>query len=166
MLDYATALARFQYVIANFPAGSYPDNAQYYIGRVYLDQSLFAPARTELQKVMDLYPDSSYRDNALYYLGVAFEEEALVFQAAANPLTATRFGEARTAYQNLITTMPDSSYADNAQYHIGKTFHAEGNCNSEKAAMQAVVDNYPNSFYITYANNHISSINTGGHTCL
>ncbi len=96
LATFAAAREQFQLSLAANPAGTYADNAQYYLGRCWYEDGLalvnvatrptpgspeylaasadFQSSQTELEKVLSVYPGSPYTVNARYYLGKTFFE--------------------------------------------------------------------------------------------
>ena len=141
--EYDAARADFAASLAADAAGTFADNAQYYVGRTgyelarlasaawkaldpaatppadlaaarQLAVDRFASARIELSKVPTQYPLSSYVDNARYYLGRASYD-------APEPRDLAAAVDAFTA----VVNDPASPYRPDALYYRGRSRFAQ-----------------------------------------
>ena len=71
---YEDAAGAFTQFIADFPAGSYADNARYWLGETYYITRRFEPALQEFQRLVSMHPDSSKLTHALLKIGYAHDE--------------------------------------------------------------------------------------------
>ena len=71
---YEDAASAFKQFIAEFPAGSYADNAQYWLGETYYITRRFEPALQEFQRLVSAYPNSQKLTHALLKMGYAHAE--------------------------------------------------------------------------------------------
>lgn len=72
------AIAAFQTLLSQFPAGEYADNAQYWLGEAYKVNQDIDSARAAFSKVVELYPNSPKVPDALLKLGyIEFEQKNL-----------------------------------------------------------------------------------------
>ena len=71
---YEDAAAAFKQFIAEFPAGSYADNAQYWLGETYYITRQFEQALQEFQRLVSTYPDSRKLTGALLKIGYTYHE--------------------------------------------------------------------------------------------
>ena len=71
---YEDAAAAFTQFIAEYPAGSYADNAQYWLGETYYITRRFEPALQEFQRLVSSYPDSPKLPGALLKIGYTHVE--------------------------------------------------------------------------------------------
>ena len=71
---YEDAAAAFKQFIAEFPAGSYADNAQYWLGETYYITRQFEQALQEFQSLVSTYPDSRKLTGALLKIGYTYHE--------------------------------------------------------------------------------------------
>ncbi|WP_031435045.1 tol-pal system protein YbgF [Methylomarinum vadi] len=72
------AIAAFQALLSQFPAGEYADNAQYWLGEAYKVNQDIDSARVAFTKVVELYPNSPKVPDALLKLGyIEFEQKNL-----------------------------------------------------------------------------------------
>ena len=71
---YEDAAAAFTQFIAEFPAGSYADNAQYWLGETYYITRRFEPALQEFQRLVSKYPNSQKLTHALLKIGYVHDE--------------------------------------------------------------------------------------------
>ena len=71
---YEDAAAAFTQFIAEFPAGSYADNARYWLGETYYITRRFEPALQEFQRLVSTYPDSQKLTHALLKIGYVHDE--------------------------------------------------------------------------------------------
>ena len=71
---YEDAAAAFTQFIAKFPAGSYADNARYWLGETYYITRRFEPALQEFQRLVSTYPDSQKLTHALLKIGYVHDE--------------------------------------------------------------------------------------------
>lgn len=65
------ALAAFREYLRLYPDGASPDNAQFWIGKIYIDQQEYEPAARELERLLASYPDTDKAAQATFYLGNA-----------------------------------------------------------------------------------------------
>ena len=71
---YEDAAVAFKQFIAAFPAGSYADNAQYWLGETYYITRQFEPALQEFQRLVSTHPSSQKLTHALLKMGYAHDE--------------------------------------------------------------------------------------------
>ena len=71
---YEDAAVAFQQFIAEFPAGSYADNAQYWLGETYYITRKFQQAVQEFERLISMHPDSQKLTHALLKIGYAHDE--------------------------------------------------------------------------------------------
>ena len=71
---YEDAAGAFTQFIADFPAGSYADNARYWLGETYYITRRFEPALQEFERLVSMHPDSSKLTHALLKIGYAHDE--------------------------------------------------------------------------------------------
>lgn len=71
---YEEAAAAFTQFIAEYPAGSYADNAQYWLGETYYITRRFEPALQEFQRLVSAYPNSQKLTHALLKIGYVHDE--------------------------------------------------------------------------------------------
>ena len=60
--------------IRRFPAGTYADNAQYWLGEVYLAQGKLEQSKGAFETVLKDYPKSGKSPDAMYKLGRVFDQ--------------------------------------------------------------------------------------------
>ena len=68
---YDLALAAFREYLRLYPDGTSPDNAQFWVGKIHLDQRQFEPAAREFTRLLASYPESDKAAQATFYLGTA-----------------------------------------------------------------------------------------------
>ena len=93
--DYSRARALFREYLSRYNSDDQADNAQYWIGASYLQESKPATALGELRKVIAEYPSGDAVDEALFDMGDAFYR-----------LHACT--DARTTLEALVRTQPRS----------------------------------------------------------
>ena len=71
---YEDAAIAFQQFIAEYPAGSYADNAQYWLGETFYITRRFAQAVQEFERLVSAYPNSQKLTHALLKIGYAHDE--------------------------------------------------------------------------------------------
>ena len=71
---YEDAAAAFEQFIADFPAGSYADNARYWLGETYYITRRFEPALQEFQRLVSMHPNSQKLTHALLKMGYTHDE--------------------------------------------------------------------------------------------
>jgi tol-pal system protein YbgF len=69
---YDLALNGFREYLRLYPDGASPDNAQFWIGKIYLDQRQNEPAIRELERLLADYPETDKAAQATFYLGNAY----------------------------------------------------------------------------------------------
>ena len=71
---YEDAAVAFQQFIADYPAGSYADNAQYWLGETYYITRRFEQAVQEFKRLVSMHPNSQKLTHALLKIGYAYDE--------------------------------------------------------------------------------------------
>jgi tol-pal system protein YbgF len=66
------ALNGFREYLRLYPDGTSPDNAQFWIGRIQLDQQQYEAAARELERLLATYPETDKAAQATFYLGSAY----------------------------------------------------------------------------------------------
>jgi tol-pal system protein YbgF len=69
---YDLALNAFREYLRLYPDGTSPDNAQFWIGKIHLDQQQYQPAAQELERLLASYPESDKAAQATFHLGSAY----------------------------------------------------------------------------------------------
>ena len=100
--DAAVAFTRF---IADYPTGSYADNAQYWLGETYYITRRFDAAIQEFERLISLHPDSQKLTHALLKVGYAHDELG-------------REAEAERVLGDLIARFPQSAAAGLARKRL------------------------------------------------
>lgn len=83
---YQRAIGQFQGFLAQYPNGTYADNAQYWLGEANYVTRDFSQAITEFRKVLTTFPDSPKSADALLKIGYA-QYELQQWQDARATLT-------------------------------------------------------------------------------
>lgn len=71
---YEDAAAAFRQFIGEYPAGSYADNAQYWLGETYYITRRFQEAVQEFERLVSMHPNSQKLTHALLKIGYAHDE--------------------------------------------------------------------------------------------
>ena len=71
---YEDAAGAFHRFIARYPAGSYADNAQYWLGETYYITRDFESAVREFERLIGTYPNSGKLTHAMLKIGYAHDE--------------------------------------------------------------------------------------------
>ena len=71
---YEDATIAFQQFIAEYPAGSYADNAQYWLAETYYITRRFEQAVQEFKRLVSAHPNSQKLTHALLKIGYAHDE--------------------------------------------------------------------------------------------
>lgn len=71
---YEEAAAAFQQFIADFPTGTYADNAQYWLGETFYITRQFDRAVQEFDRLVSAHPNSQKLTHALLKIGYAHDE--------------------------------------------------------------------------------------------
>ena len=71
---YEDAAVAFQQFVAEFPTGSYADNAQYWLGETYYITRQFQRAVEEFDRLVSMHPNSQKLTHALLKIGYAHDE--------------------------------------------------------------------------------------------
>ena len=71
---YEDAAVAFQQFLAEFPAGSYADNAQYWLGETFYITRQFQQAVQEFERLVSIHPSSQKLTHALLKIGYAHDE--------------------------------------------------------------------------------------------
>ena len=71
---YEDAAVAFQQFIGEYPAGSYADNAQYWLGETYYITRRFQQAVQEFERLVSVHPESQKLTHALLKIGYAHDE--------------------------------------------------------------------------------------------
>ena len=78
---YDEAAVAFQQFIAEFPTGSYADNAQYWLGETFYITRRFEQAVQEFERLVSTHPASQKLTHALLKIGYAHDELGNVEEA-------------------------------------------------------------------------------------
>ncbi|MBA2565930.1 MAG: tol-pal system protein YbgF [Gemmatimonadetes bacterium] len=65
------ALAGFREYLRLYPDGTSPDNAQFWVGRIHLDEEQYDAAIREFERLLASYPETDKAAQATFYLGNA-----------------------------------------------------------------------------------------------
>ncbi len=71
---YDEAAVAFQQFIAEYPAGSYADNAQYWLGETFYITRRFEEAIQEFERLVSMHPNSQKLTHSLLKIGYAHDE--------------------------------------------------------------------------------------------
>ena len=71
---YEEATVAFEQFVADYPGGSYADNAQYWLGETYYITRRFEEAIREFERLVTLHPGSQKLTHALLKLGYSHDE--------------------------------------------------------------------------------------------
>ena len=71
---YEDAAVAFQQFVAEYPTGSYADNAQYWLGETYYITRRFQQAVEEFERLVTVHPNSQKITHALLKIGYAHDE--------------------------------------------------------------------------------------------
>ena len=71
---YEDATVAFQQFIADFPTGTYADNAQYWLGETFYITRQFDRAVQEFERLVSMHPNSQKLTHALLKIGYAHDE--------------------------------------------------------------------------------------------
>ncbi len=104
--DYASAISRFEELLAKFPTSTYADNCFYWIGECQFAQGNFAKAITAFRKVF-AFPETEKADDAQLKLGYCY----------------LRLGDKKQAaeeFKKVVSLYPDSEYTERAKEELAK----------------------------------------------
>jgi tol-pal system protein YbgF len=107
MGNYDLAIAGFQDFLRNYPNSEYADNALYYLGVCYLEQSRFEPAVQSFDQVINLYPKGDKTPVAYFKKAVAYQQ-------------LQRIDDVVEALRKLIELFPDAPEAKLAEQELDK----------------------------------------------
>ena len=102
---YEDAAVAFTQFIADYPTGSYVDNAQYWLGETYYITRRFDAAITEFERLVSLHPSSQKLTHALLKIGYSHDELG-------------REAEAEQVLGDLISRFPQSAAAGLARKRL------------------------------------------------
>ena len=102
---YEDAAVAFTQFIADYPTGSYVDNAQYWLGETYYITRRFDAAITEFERLVSLHPNSQKLTHALLKIGYSHDELG-------------REAEAEQVLGDLISRFPQSAAAGLARKRL------------------------------------------------
>jgi tol-pal system protein YbgF len=110
--DYAAglwdlAIDGFDAFLKDFPTATQADEAQFYIGRAYLNDAKYDKAVEAFDKVIRTYPASNNVPSSYYLKGVALR-------------SLKQMDRAREAWDTVIRTYPDSAAASQAKQAVGR----------------------------------------------
>jgi len=110
--DYAAglwdlAIDGFEAFLKDFPTATQADEAQFYIGRAFLNDAKYDKAVEALDKVIRTYPASNNVPASYYLKGVALR-------------SLKQMDRAREAWETVIKTYPDSAAASQAKQALGR----------------------------------------------
>jgi len=110
--NYELALSEFQQYVEIYPGSELADNAQYWIGEIYLAQRKLPEAAAEFEKVKTVNPEGDKTSLALYKRGVvlleADDKEGAVAQFLEVFKNYENSNEAELARQQLEQLSPES----------------------------------------------------------
>jgi tol-pal system protein YbgF len=104
--EYGKAVARFEELLARFPASTYADNCHYWIGECQFAQGNFAKAVAAFRKVFS-FPETEKADDAQLKMGYCY----------------LRLGDKRQAaeeFKKVVSLYPDSEYTERAKEELAK----------------------------------------------
>jgi tol-pal system protein YbgF len=104
--NYELAFKLFTETLAKFPAGTYADNCQYWMGECQYATGDYAAAIGAFKKVFS-YSNSSKADDAQMKIGLSF-------------LKLGKYSDAKTELKNLIDRYPASEYIERAKKYLGE----------------------------------------------
>ena len=102
---YEDAAEAFHRFIARYPAGSYADNAQYWLGETYYITRDFESAVREFERLIETHPNSGKLTHAMLKIGYAHDELG-------------NRAEAEGALDDLVTRFPQSAAAGLARKRL------------------------------------------------
>jgi tol-pal system protein YbgF len=110
--DYAAglwdlAIDGFDAFLMDFPTATQADEAQFYIGRAYLNDAKYDKAVEAFDKVIRTYPASNNVPSSFYLKGVALR-------------SLKQMDRARESWDTVIKRYPDSAAASQAKQAIGR----------------------------------------------
>jgi tol-pal system protein YbgF len=110
--DYAAglwdlAIDGFEAFLMDFPTATQADEAQFYIGRAYLNDAKYDKAVEAFDKVIRTYPASNNVPSSYYLKGVALR-------------SLKQMDRARESWDTVIKRFPDSAAASQAKQAIGR----------------------------------------------
>ena len=110
--DYASglwdlAIDGFEAFLKDFPRATQADDAQFYIGRSYLNDAKYDKAVEAFDKVIRGYPTSTTVPDSFYLKGVALR-------------SLKQMDRARESWETVIKNSPDSTAAGLAKQALGK----------------------------------------------
>jgi outer membrane assembly lipoprotein YfiO len=141
--DYE-AIKIFEELIRNDPGSEYIDDAMYYLGRSYIDNSDYALAATELDQLVSDHPESPYVPEAEFYIG-----ESDFLQMRSPQYDPERTEQALSQFRRFIRLYPNSPLKPEADKRIAACLDwlAEKNI---LAAKQYLKLGYPESARIYF----------------
>ncbi len=145
--DFATAIAKFDELLATYPDSPRHDNAGYLVGRSEYETNAFDAAIADFTSMLDLHPASTFAGNALYFRG---RSNYRLGNADPNG-GATQYATAISDFQESIATDDQGTYADNAAYYIGRTDFNLGAFGDAITALDSMQSAYPDSSYVDNA---------------
>lgn len=104
--DYAGAIGRFEALLKQFPASTYADNCNYWIGECLFAQGNINKAIGSFRKVF-AFPETEKADDAQLKLGYCY----------------LRLGDRRQAaeeFKKVVSLYPDSEYSERAKEELAK----------------------------------------------
>ncbi len=115
--DYAAgqwnlAVEGFQTYVKTFPKSDLTDDAQFYIGETYFQDSKFSDAVTAYNQLISNYPTSNQMPNAYYKRGLAYDRLGQTDQA-------------RESFEYVIKTFPDSDAGRLAKQSLDRLARAK-----------------------------------------
>jgi tol-pal system protein YbgF len=104
--NYELALSNFSETIKKYPAGTYSDNCQYWVGECQYASGDYAAAINSFKKVFS-YANSSKADDAQLKVGLSY-------------LKLGQYGAAKTELKTLIDRYPASEYVERAKKYLAE----------------------------------------------
>jgi len=107
---YQVARGEFSTLLTTYPASSFRDASQVYVGEADYQLKSYAAARSELEAFLAAHAASPEADRATYWLGRTRHAQKDVAAALA-------------IFQGFLTTFAQSNLRDNAQLWVGRSFY-------------------------------------------
>jgi len=143
------------------------DEAWFYLGRSYHQQAgqaltaatadgFYQLARDAYQALLNTYAASSlYADNAHFQTAKTYYDQADM---------ATTIQQLSTLVSALVAVppglaYPDTNALDQSWYFLGRAYENQGLTNAAISAYEAVINQFPLSFYLASAQTHLASLN-------
>jgi len=164
---YDKAIQVFERVIFYHASSEYVDDAQFMLGRAYLEKKDYAQAIVEFDYLIRNFPNSQFLEEAFLY-----RAKSHLFKAPGYEKDQDETKNAISLFDEFLTRFPNSKYANEAKELIlyarnrlakkelenGKLYERLKETDSAILYFKYVIENYPETKFASEAKFHLALI--------